>query len=377
MTLTTLLDADAIARAAQPLESAWTLPPAAYLEPQVYAAEEQRLFRAGWVCVARAEQLQQPGDYVASTVGGQPVVVVCEAPDTLRALSRVCLHRAMPLVEGTGNTRSLLCPYHRWNFGLDGSLRAAPHMEGVAEFERSQCSLPTYPLAVWQGFVFVNVDGQAAELTPQLSGLDRLLKDYHFSELVLAETLEYDSPWNWKVLVENFIEAYHHAGPHRHSLEPSWPGHASEAVTAGDAPWVYLHMPAKASAATSQDDHQPTSFPHLSATQRGNLMAACVFPHFMIATSSALGLWYEVVPESAASMTLRIHLLVHPALLDTMTAEQRAEMRAGIDAFHHEDIAANLGVWQGLQAPHTRQGRLSLLEKAIWQFNGYWIRNLA
>ena len=89
-------------RVRQPLSSAWTLPPAAYTDPAVYAAERERIFARDWICVARAEQLPNPGDYVCVDLPTQPIVVVRGMDGELQAMSRVCLHRAMPVAEGSG-----------------------------------------------------------------------------------------------------------------------------------------------------------------------------------------------------------------------------------------------------------------------------------
>jgi phenylpropionate dioxygenase-like ring-hydroxylating dioxygenase large terminal subunit len=48
-----------------------------------------------------------------------------------------------------------------------------------------------------------------------------------------------------------------------------------------------------------------------------------------------------------------------------------------VDAIHQEDIGATDTVWKGLNAPMTRQGRLSPLEKAIWQYNNWWLEKMA
>ena len=88
-------------------------------------------------------------------------------------------------------------------------------MEEVEAFDERSCRLPSLALEVWEGFIFVNLDPDAAPLAPQLSGLDALVGNYHFGDLVVVETIEFDSPWNWKILVENFMEAYHHIGTHK------------------------------------------------------------------------------------------------------------------------------------------------------------------
>ena len=37
-------------------------------------------------------------------------------------MSAVCQHRAMQVCEGAGNDTTFKCPYHHWNYALDGRL---------------------------------------------------------------------------------------------------------------------------------------------------------------------------------------------------------------------------------------------------------------
>ena len=46
---------------------------------------------------------------------------------------------------------------------------------------------------------------------------------------------DFDSPWNWKILIENFVEAYHHIGPHRDTFQPTYPAARSTVVDNGGA----------------------------------------------------------------------------------------------------------------------------------------------
>jgi phenylpropionate dioxygenase-like ring-hydroxylating dioxygenase large terminal subunit len=105
-----IMNAAEFQRVRAPLEQAWTLPPRAYTDPAVFAAEKARIFAGGWVCVARAHQLANAGDYCAVDLLDQPIVVVRGRDGMIRALSRVCLHRAMPVVDGAGNTNRFRLP---------------------------------------------------------------------------------------------------------------------------------------------------------------------------------------------------------------------------------------------------------------------------
>ena len=124
----TILSEQEIQRIAAPLESAWTLPPKAYTDPVLFQQEVETVFSNSWICVGRVEQLPNPGDYMCVDLLTQPIVVTHDHQGNLNALSRVCLHRAMPVAAGNGNATRLTCPYHKWNYEMDGRLRSAPMM---------------------------------------------------------------------------------------------------------------------------------------------------------------------------------------------------------------------------------------------------------
>ena len=359
-------------RVRQPLPQSWTLPPTAYTNPDVFALEKKTLFANQWICVARVEQLPEAGDYLCVDVFDQPLVVVRGADQQLRALSRVCLHRAMPIAQGKGHATRFVCPYHHWTYELDGRLRSAPMMEGVEGFEATKCRLPELPLETWAGFVFVNLDTDAAPLAPTLAGLLPFIENHEFENLVVAETIEFDSPWNWKILVENFMEAYHHIGPHKHTFEPVYPARDSHVPDNGGAPWSVLRMPANQDVAG--DD--PTVLPKLSADQRRELLAICVYPTLLFAATASGGAWYQLQPTAHDQMLLKIHALVPSQAAEHLSDEQRQGLAGLLSHIHEEDIVVNQGPWAGLQAPLTEQGRLSLYEKSIWQLNQLWLQGL-
>src|SRR6266508_1563692 len=91
-----------------------TLPRVAYTSERVLAFELERLFAGSWVCVARAEDLPDPGDRLA----------VQDRDATLRAFANVCRHRGHELLPAgaSASARSVVCPYHAWAYRLDGSL---------------------------------------------------------------------------------------------------------------------------------------------------------------------------------------------------------------------------------------------------------------
>jgi hypothetical protein len=82
--------------------------------------------------------------------------------------------------------------------------------------------------------------------------------------------------------------------------------------------------------------------------------------------------WYQVEPQAVDRLVLRIHLCVPPAVAeDPSRAADIAQLRSLVDAIHQEDIRACAGVQAGLASRYARAGRLSHLEKALWQFHRF------
>lgn len=368
------LDPTELARVAAPMTSAWTLPPAAYTDPSVWDTEVASIYRRDWICVARSSQIAQPGDYVAVDLVDQPVLVIRDDDGSVRAMSNVCLHRSMPLASGSGSTRWIVCAYHQWSYSRDGSLHTAPMMEGADGFDIDRCRLPQLAVEEWEGFVFVSMDDDPTPLAPQLEPLTDTLEQYALGELVVADTIEFDSPWNWKLLVENFMEAYHHIGPHRDTFQQSNPAKQSFVIDNRGGPWSLLHMPG----VTDLDESSGLPFlSGLDRDRRADLLAVCVYPTLLFAVSGTLGVWYEIVAHAHDRMTLRIHLLLEPEVAgDSDVVAAVPEIREGLSWIHGEDIPVNEGPWRGLHAPLAAQGRLSPYEAAIWQFNQYWLARI-
>ena len=110
---------------------------------------------------------------MAYDLAGQPIVVLRDREGGLRAMSNVCLHRMSTLLEGSGNTRSIVCPYHAWTYNLDGTLRAAPFMKETTGFDREDYALPQIRCEEWLGWIYVTLNrellGVAEKLRPLAS----------------------------------------------------------------------------------------------------------------------------------------------------------------------------------------------------------------
>jgi phenylpropionate dioxygenase-like ring-hydroxylating dioxygenase large terminal subunit len=341
-----------------------TLHPRCYRDPAFYALEHERLFRPGWHCVAREDQVAKPGDYVSIELLGEPLVAVRDERGALRVLSRVCRHRWMPLVAGAGNRRSFQCPYHLWTYGLDGRLLAAPEMDRSEGFDRESVRLPELRVECFEGFVFASFDPEAAPLAPRLEGLRRAIAPYRPAAFVTTAPLEFVHEWNWKVMVENFVESYHHIGPHADTLQPIVPA-AGTFAGASDGPYAVLHNPTR-DGAPLPALFAPT--PGLSDAQRADFVVGAVFPFHLSSVQHDSLFWYQIEPTGPTSIRLRIHPCV-PA--EAAGSRELELVRGWIDRIHAQDIAACRAVQAGLASRLAEAGPLSHLERCVHALHSF------
>ena len=121
-----------------PLAQASTIPGSWYTDSRIAELERLNVFSKTWQLIARTDQVQTPGQFISTTVAGEPVVIVRGNDNVLRAFYNVCSHHAAAVVTQPCGSASLLrCPYHGWNYGLDGSLKGMPEFEGVENFDRA------------------------------------------------------------------------------------------------------------------------------------------------------------------------------------------------------------------------------------------------
>jgi choline monooxygenase len=199
-----------------PLSEASTIPAPFYVDARIAELEANTAFSRTWQLVGRVDQVEKPGQFVTASIAGEPIVVVRGNDNVLRGFYNVCRHHAAAVVtEPCGQASLLHCPYHGWNYGLDGSLKGMPEFDGVKNFERQQNGLVPVKADVWEKFVFVNLDPKAEPLTDFLGGLVKRVSPLGVSRLHYFDSRTYDIHCNWKVFIDNYLDGGYHV-PHLH-----------------------------------------------------------------------------------------------------------------------------------------------------------------
>lgn len=188
------------------------LEPRHYLDPEVATTEMQAIFSRTWQYACHISQIAEPGRYVATTAGDQPVLVVRTQAGELRAWRNVCRHRGSELLTGSGACKKAIrCRYHGWTYdAADGRLLGVPEHRSFEELDKDALGLFPVRVEVLSGLVFVNLDAGSRSLAESTEGLRPLLDRYGLERLeCFSSGTSGSQPANWKIVVENYLEGYH------------------------------------------------------------------------------------------------------------------------------------------------------------------------
>lgn len=195
-----------------------TLPGYHYYSPEVFEAENEKIFARSWNLFCHGTEIAGKGDYFCGTIAGESIFLIRGRDGQARGFYNVCQHRAHELLQGRGNVRAaIVCPYHAWSYGFDGSLRAARETGEVPDFNPEDFCLTPVRVEEVFGFCFVNLDPNAKSFADTYVGLEEdLRKHVTWIDEMHVNTAADMGDWggavlhaNWKVLAENCLECYH------------------------------------------------------------------------------------------------------------------------------------------------------------------------
>ena len=178
--------------------------------------ERERIWFGDWVCIGRAEEVANAGDYLVRELAGESIFVTRNAADELHGFYNVCSHRGTKFLDdepASGNVRkAFVCPYHSWTYDLDGRLIGTPNVKEDEHFEREQYPLHSFPVDTYAGFLFVNLAREPRPLLESLNdGVESVTAFDRFGmeDLRVGVRIVYEVKANWKIVVENYNECLH------------------------------------------------------------------------------------------------------------------------------------------------------------------------
>lgn len=200
-----------------------------YIDPEVFALEQEHFFANTWNYVGHDSQIPKAGDYITNEIGGRPLIVVRHTDMSVQVLMNRCAHKGSRLVtQPAGNTGKFFrCPYHAWSFKTDGSLLAIPMKLGyegtrMHESGSGQGLVTVKNVRVYRGFIFVKLNdvgpGFEDYFGDSLSSIDNMADRSPEGELEIAGgCLRFLHQCNWKMFVENLNDTMHPMVAHESS----------------------------------------------------------------------------------------------------------------------------------------------------------------
>ncbi len=199
-----------------PTHGQMTLPGRYFLDPELLREEQRKLFGQRWLCVDREERVAHAGDFFVLEVGTESIIILRDQQGTVRAFHNVCRHRGSRICEEHQGqfSETIQCPYHAWTYGLDGRLIGAPATNDLENFRKSDYPLHPVPLALWEGFIFINLAAEPESFEAAHAPLIGRFSRFNLPALKRGKTIEYEVRANWKLVVQNYSECYHCALVH-------------------------------------------------------------------------------------------------------------------------------------------------------------------
>jgi salicylate 5-hydroxylase large subunit len=196
------------------------VPAAVYVDPAIYARELERIFYgAHWSYVGLEAEVPTTGSFKRTAIGERSVIMIRNRDGAINVLENRCAHRALRFCqERTGKVKTLVCPYHQWNYNLDGKLIAVPFQRGVkgqggmpADFSLADRRLNRLNVATRGGVVFASFESNVEPLD-QYIGPDVLTyfdRTFNGRSLVVQGYSRQRIRGNWKLMMENIKDPYH------------------------------------------------------------------------------------------------------------------------------------------------------------------------
>lgn len=183
-----------------------------YTDPDLAKRERDLIFGRVPTIVAHASEIPKPNDFLTLQMPRNKIIVVRQKDGSVRSFVNLCRHRGALLEDQkSGRCRLFSCPYHRWSYNIDGSLRAITRDNTFGEIDHSQYGLVELPTEERHGFIWV-VDSADAKIN--VAGwlgteMEEIVAGYNLDQLYCVRAEGFDQAVNWKIMQDAFLDGYH------------------------------------------------------------------------------------------------------------------------------------------------------------------------
>jgi phenylpropionate dioxygenase-like ring-hydroxylating dioxygenase large terminal subunit len=186
---------------------------AEYTDPQLAEAERELIFGRVPSIVAHSSEIASPGRFLTLQMPRNKLIVVRQKDGSVKAFVNACRHRGALLEsEPSGKCRLFSCPYHRWSYDTDGSLRTITREDTFGGLDHQDRSLVEVPSEERHGFIWVvdAADDAPIDVADWLGpDMDAILGSYGLDRYVTFRSELFEQPVNWKIMQDAFLDGYH------------------------------------------------------------------------------------------------------------------------------------------------------------------------
>jgi phenylpropionate dioxygenase-like ring-hydroxylating dioxygenase large terminal subunit len=189
-----------------------------YYDEAIFHEEMDKIFSRNWVYVGHESEVAEPGEFAGRWIGLQPVILVRDRQRRLHLLLNRCRHRSNTVCQlERGNAAGgFRCAYHGWTYAASGELIGMPYPVGYApgDFSKADHGLLEVALESYHGFLFGHLNPDGRSLLEHIGAastlLDQVIDLAPDGEVMLrAGMLKHKYRANWKMTMENVLDAYH------------------------------------------------------------------------------------------------------------------------------------------------------------------------
>jgi Rieske 2Fe-2S family protein len=349
-----------------------TLPGRDYWAPEVYELDREQIFFRHWFYLGRVDDLEEPGDYQATEIAGESVIVVRGKDGELRGFYNVCRHRGTRICDaGAGRMRGAIkCPYHAWSYGFDGALIGTPM---VAEDEVDRTTLGLWPVTVdvWAGFVFVNLSEQPQPLFESLlAQAESPIPWARFGpleELRVGRRTVSDVDANWKILVENYNECLHCPTVHPELVAVVPAYRRGEVLEEGRDDGGVEFADGGTSFTLSGHSTIPV-MPGFAEHEANSIYSACLFPNMFLDISGTSTVATSLQPLGPERTRVVSEYLFRPEVIDAPDFDP-SEIVDFNELVGHQDYVVCERVQKGVRSRAFTHGVYADKDELPYEFN--------
>ena len=176
------------------------LPVAAYLDEDRFKREFEAIFLSRPQGILLSIEVPEPGDYVARTYLGKPLLVARGKDGVARVFLNVCRHRgARVCAEGSGSAARFTCPYHAWTYDREGRLIGVSGASTFGEMDKATLGLTELSSQEAAGVIWATLTpGVDTDIDAWLGTMRHQLELLRLRECVVFSQRTIPSP-GWKV----------------------------------------------------------------------------------------------------------------------------------------------------------------------------------